>query len=510
MPKRDKLAYSAAMISILTLISKALGFFREVMIANRFGSGMETDTYFVAVTGTVIIMGTLGAALNTTLIPIFTEIGQKYGKRGKLKYFNNVTNIVLAITLIIVVLGFIFSPIIIRILAKDFEGDQFLLAVKLHRIGMPIAIFLGLTYVFSGLLHSSQIFGPPAISGFPYNFVFLSYLIFFCKEANVVTLMIVSVIAAFFQFLILVPATIHMGYRFRLGFNLYDRYLRKAVGLIFPVLIGSAVQQVNVIIDKTLASGLQVGSISALNYASKINEVVIAVFIMAITTVVYPMLADAFARDSIGDVKKILGQGINIILIITVPATIGLILLGEPLVYLFFQRNAFDEVATYMTSQALIFYSLGLVGSSLRLMLNKVYYSFQDTKTPMVNGMIAVVVNLVFNLILIKPMGHSGLALATSISATVTTIMLFISLRKKIGPIGLTSYLICFVKTLAASLIMGIVVFLIYYKLGGLLPAIKPVQIIVLLASVAIGALVYFGLCIVFRVKELGIILRKI
>ena len=231
---------------------------------------------------------------------------------------------------------------------------------------------------------------------------------------------------------------------------------------------------------------------------------------MAITTVVYPMLADAFARDSIGDVKKILGQGINIILIITVPATIGLILLGEPLVYLFFQRNAFDEVATYMTSQALIFYSLGLVGSSLRLMLNKVYYSFQDTKTPMVNGMIAVVVNLVFNLILIKPMGHSGLALATSISATVTTIMLFISLRKKIGPIGLTSYLICFVKTLAASLIMGIVVFLIYYKLGGLLPAIKPVQIIVLLASVAIGALVYFGLCIVFRVKELGIILRKI
>ena len=509
MSKRVGLVHSAAMISILTLLSKGLGFLREIMIANRYGSGMETDTYFVAMTGTVIIMGTLGAALNTTLIPIFTEIGQKYGKRGKLKYFNNVINIVLAITLIIVALGLVFSPIIIKILAKDFEGEQFQLAVKLHRIGMPIAIFLGLTYVFSGLLHSSQIFGPPAISGFPYNFVFLGYLIFFSKEADIVTLMVVSVIAAFFQFLILVPATKHMGYKYRLGFNLDDRYLQKALTLVFPVLIGSAVQQINVIIDKTLASGLVVGSISALNYASKINEVVIAVFIMAITTVIFPMLSEAFARDNIGEVKNILGQGINIILIITVPATIGLILLGEPLVYLFFQRNAFDEVATYMTSQALIFYSLGLVGSSLRLMLNKVYYSFQDTKTPMVNGMVAVVVNLVFNLILIKPMGHRGLALATSISATVTTIILFISLRKKIGPIGLTRYLLCFVKTLAASLVMGLVVFLIYYKLGPLLPAIKLVQIIVLLASVALGALVYFALCIVFRVKELRLILRR-
>lgn len=510
MSNKKGLAYSAVMISILTLVSKGLGFLREIMIANRFGSGMETDTYFVAMTGTVIIMGTVGAALNTTLIPIFTEIGQRYGRKGKLKYFNNLINIIMAISLIIVVLGYIFSPVIIRLLAKDFEGEQFLLAVKLHRIGMPIAIFLALSYVFSGLLHSSQIFGPPAISGFPYNFVFLIYLVFLCKEANVVTLMIVSVIAALFQFLILVPATINMGYRYRLTFNLNDRYFRKAMSLTVPVLIGSAVKQINVVIDKTLASGLKTGSISALNYASKIDEVVIAVFIMAITTVVYPMLADAFARDNLRDVKSILGQGVNIILIITVPATVGLVLLGEPLVYLFFQRNAFDEVATYMTSQALIFYALGLVGSSLRLMLNKVYYSFQDTKTPMINGMIAVVVNLIFNLILIKPMGHRGLALATSISATVTTIMLFINLRKKIGPIGLTNYLICFLKTLAASFIMGLVVFLIYYKLGALLPAVKLIQIIVLLASVLAGVIVYFALCIVFRVKELGLILKRI
>ncbi len=221
------------------------------------------------------------------------------------------------------------------------------------------------------------------------------------------------------------------------------------------------------------------------------------------------MLSQAFSQNDNEKVKEILGRGINIILIITVPATIGLLILAEPMVYLFFQRNAFDELATYMTSQALIYYSIGLVGSSLRLMLNRVYYSLQDTKTPMINGMVAVIINLVLNLLLIKPMAHMGLALATSISATVTTIMLFLSLRRKIGSIGLIKYLICFIKTFAASLCMGVVVFLIYYKLGAIIATTKVMKMLLLLVSVVVGAVVYFILCIVFKVKELGVIFKR-
>ena len=510
MTKKQGLAQSAAMISVFTLLSKFLGFIREVMIADRFGSGMETDTYFVAMTATVIIVGTLGAALNTTLIPIFSEIGERYGNKGKLKYLNNILNLVLIITMVIIILGFIFSPIVIKVLAKGFEGAQFDLAVKLNRIGLPIALFLGLTHVLSGLLHSSQIFGPPAMSGLPYNFVFLIYLIFFSKNVNINVLMVVSVIAASTQFLILVPAVKHMGYKYKAKINFRDRYLSKAMVLILPVLLGSAVHQINVIVDKTLASDLIDGSISSLTYASRINEMVIAVFIMAITTVIFPMLSNAFSRDDIGEVKDILGQGVNIILLITVPATIGLLILAQPLVYLFFERNAFDELATMMTSQALTFYSIGLVGSSLRLMLNKVFYSLQDTVTPMKNGIIAVGLNLVLNLILVRTMWHSGLALATSISATLSTLLLMWNLRNKIGSLGIKGYLICFLKTLAASLIMGLVVYLLYYKLGAFLPAKKMIQILLLIVSAGIGAVIYFILCIVFKVEELQIIIDKL
>ncbi len=460
-------------------------------------------------TATVIIMGTLGSALNTTLIPIFSEIKGKGGRQAQRRYLNNVLNLVILLTLIIAILAFVFSPLLIKVLAKGFEGDQFDAAVRLNRIGLPIVVFLGITYVFSGYLQSNKIFGPHAIMGIPYNFVFLIYLFFFSQGMDISVLMVVSVLAASTQFLIQVPAVRHSGYRYSLNVNMRDPYLRKALMLVVPVVLGSAVRQINAVIDKTLASELVDGSISALTYSNRINEMVISVFVMAITTVVFPMLSEAFSQSDDSQVRRILNEGVNIILLITVPATIGIMLLAEPIVYIFFERNAFGPTATQMTSSALFFYSIGLIGSSLRLMLNKVFYSFQDTKTPMINGTIAVLLNVVLNLLFIRFMAHNGLALATSISAIFTTLLLFMDLRKKMGPIGMKGMIITFLKTLFASLIMGLVVYIIYFKIGPLLGVSKLVQLIMLLLSIAVGAGIYFALCMVFKVKEVGKILRR-
>ena len=508
MTKKQQVVQSALMISIFTLISKGLGFLREVMIASKYGSGIETDTYFVAMTATVIIMGTLGSALNTTLIPIFSEIRGKGGKKAQRKHLNNILNIVVFITIILAILAFIFSPLLIKILAKGFEGEQFDAAVRLNRIGLPIIIFLGITYVFSGYLQSNQIFGPYAIMGIPYNFVFLIYLIFFSDGMPISILMLVSVAASSTQFLIQVPAVRHTGYRYSLNVNLFDPYIKKALILVFPVLIGSAVRQINAVIDKTLASELVEGSISALTYSNRISDMVITVFVMAITTVVFPMLSKAFSQGDNSEIKKIFNEGVNIILLITVPATIGMMLLSKPIVYLFFERNAFDSTATAMTSSALFYYSVGLIGSSLRMILNKVFYSFQDTKTPMINGAIAVILNVVLNLLFIRFMAHDGLALATSISAIFTAVLLFVDLRKKMGPIGLKGMLITFLKVFFAALIMGIVVYIIYFKLGSLIATNKFLELIMLLISIGIGALVYFLLCMAFKVEEVSKIIN--
>lgn len=510
MTNTNRVARSAAMIAMFTLISKFLGFGREILIASQYGSGYETDTYFVAMTATTIIMTTIGASLNTTLIPIFTEIGEKKGRQGKLKFLNNILNVIFFITIILALLGFLLSPVIIRILAKGFQGEQFDLAVKLNRIGIPIVIFLGFTYVFSGYLHSSQIFGPPAIMGIPYNFVFIFFLLFVADKDNIGGLMIASVVAASTQFLIQVPAIRHQGYRYRLDANFNDLYLKKTLRLILPVLIGSAVRQVNTVVDKTLASNLVDGSISALNYSVRISDVIISVFIAAITTVVFPMLSKAFSQEDNNQVRKIMGQGINIILIITVPATIGIMILAEPMVRLFFERGAFTSTATGMTSGALFFYSIGLVGTALKLMLNKVFYSLQDTKTPMINGALAVGLNIILNLILVRFMDHAGLALATSISAIFTAILLILNLRKKIGPIGLTKHIKCFIKTSIAALIMGVIVYFMFFGLSSKFATNQIIEFVILLLSVGTGALIYFILCLIFRIKEMRILIRGI
>lgn len=507
MEKKNNLAKSATMIALFTLLSKAMGFV-QIVIANKYGSGMKTDTYFAAMTATVIIMGTIGAALNTTLIPIFSEIRAKGGKKAQKIYLNNILNIVFLITIGIAVIGYIFSPIIIKLLAKGFQGEQFDLAVKLNRIGMPIVILLGFTYVLSGYLQSNEIFGPHAIMGIPYNLVFLIGLLFFVNSNNIEMLMVISVIATLTQVLIQVPAVLNTKYKYNPQINLRDPYLRKALILVMPVLIGSAVSQINVIIDKTLASELVVGSMSALVYASRINEMIITVFVAAIATVIFPMLSKAFSNGDMKEIRAIFKKGVNIILLITVPATVGIMLLGEDLVRIFFQRNAFDAKATMMTSGALFYYSIGLVASALRLMLNKMFYSFQDTKTPMINGAIAVIINVILNLFFIRFMGHKGLALATSLSAIATTILLFIDLRRKIGKLGLAKIALTFIKISIASAVMGVVVYLIYFKFGALLPDKTILELLSLIGSVVIGMITYALICMVLRVEELGVVIK--
>lgn len=508
MTKKNNVAKSAFIIAVFTLLSKGLGFIREIMIAYRFGSGESTDAYFVAMTATVIVIGALGAALNTTLIPIFSGIKQKHSKYKMREFLNNILNLVFFTTIILSIIAFIASPLIIKILAKGFEGEQFLLAVRLNRIGLPIVIFLGFTYVFSGYLQSNEIFGPHAIMGIPYNFVFLVFLFFISNGKNIEYLMLVTVLAALTQVLIQLPAVIHSRYKYTLDIDFKDPNLRKTIYLFIPVLLGNGVHQINAIVDKTLASELVTGSISALTYAKRLNDLIISVFVMAITTVVFPLLSKAFSKGNNSHIKEILSLGVNIILVITVPATFGMIILANPVVELFFQRGAFDSTATFMTSSALVFYSVGLIGASLRLLLNKVFYSFEDTKTPMINGVIAVFINIVLNFILIRFMAHDGLALATSISAIVTTLLLFIDLRKRLGPIGMKDILITFIKTTISSAIMSIVVYLMYFKLGGFLPDVKILKIINLVLSVAIGGISYFIICIILRVKAIKKIIK--
>lgn len=509
MSMSNNAAKSAIIIIIFTLGSKVLGFLREILTGAKFGSGLETDTFFIAMTATTLITNLFSKAITTTFIPILSEVEAREGKEGKIEHTNNMINVIAIFSFILVVLAWIGAPLIVKLLASGFEGKQYRLAIELTRIGLPMIIFSGVIGSLTGFLQSEQLHKSAAAIGVPFNFVYIFFLIFLSGIFGIKGLMVASVLAVVSQLLILLPEAKGAGYKYKPVFDLKDRYIQKVLTLSIPVFISVAINDINAIVDKRLASTLVEGSISALNWANKLNGLILGVFIVAINTVIFPLLAKESNNDNIDGMKDIMGYGINLILLITIPSTIGLIVLAKPIIEVAFEWGAFDGGATDMTAQALIFYSVGLVSVALRQLSNRVYYSLQDTKTPMINGAISVVFNILFNLILIKSMGHGGLALATSLSSIISTMLMFSGLRKKIGTLGTRAYIRCGIQSGLASIVMGAVAYLSYYGLFDVLGTGKIANFISLGIAVVLGVATYGILCYVFGVEIIKDVVHK-
>jgi len=475
-----------------------------MLIAAKFGSSAETDAYFIAITATILFTTIINESINTTIIPILSDVEAAKGEAEKKYQTNNILNILLLLSLVITFLAWVTAPAIVKILATGFNGEQFDLAVSLTRIGLPAIFFSSVLGVFRGFLQSDLKFTESAASNLPFNIVYICFLIFFSSIFGIKGMMVTSVVATAAQIIVLIPGMRKAGYRYRFVLKFKDEYVDKIVKLIPPVLISVAMINLNKIVDRTMASTLADGSISALSYASTIDRLTTSLFIAAIVTVIYPILSKEANKATYDGLKKVITFGINIILIITVPATIGMIILAGPIVKVAYQRGAFDAADAYMTVGALVFYSVGLVGTALKPMLNRVYYSLQDTKTPMMNGIISVVINIILNLILIRFMAVNGLALATSIAVTVTSLLQLYGLRKKIGPFGLYKSIQCGIKSLAAAAVMGGIVYFLYDILDKSFSGGTIVQLLTLFVTVGAGGLVYFALIYLFKVEEMN------
>lgn len=503
MLQSGKAAKSVITLIGLGLVSKILGFIREALIAAKFGSDIESDAFFVALTGTTLFTTFLTQAIKTTMIPVLSEIESKEGIKGKNYHTNNLLNLMLIISMLIIFVGWFIAPFVVKFLAIGFKGEKYHLTVYLMRIGLPVVIFSVIVGVLRGYLQSEFMFNESAAADFPFNLVYIFYLILLSSIFGIKGLMIASVFAVLSQILIQIPVLRKVGYKYKLICNIKDKYVDRIIHLIPPVLLSVGINDLNTIIDKSLASTLIDGSISALNYGVRLKVMVLGVFITPIATVIFPMLSKETHKDNLNDFKQVFRYGFNTIVLITVPATIGMVALSEPIVRIAFQRGAFDERATYMTVGAMIFYSLGLVGTSLKLLMNRVYYSLQDTKTPMINGFITIAINIVLNLILIQFWDHRGLAFATSISSTLATGLLIYNLGKKIGDLGIINLIKCGLKALSSSLIMGVIIYFGYNRLEPFVYGNTILEFVTLLIMVIVGIIIYLCLISFLKVDEI-------
>lgn len=463
----EKAYKSARFIIIFGILNRILTFVKEALIASKIGCCFETDAYFTAFVAATLLAEIIGEGISTGMVPILLKIEEKEGSWRKVDYVNNLLHMVIILSILLMVLGWVLSPVVVRVLAKGFVGEEFKATVNLMKIGLPIGIFIIIRAVFIAYLQSFHAFKAGTKSWIYYNIVYLIYLVALNKY-GVYGLMVAGILASAVQLYSVIPASIHLGYRYERILDFKNAYIKEFGIMFMPIVIGISISRVNVVVDKSIASTLTTGSISWLNYANDIIQLVLGIFITAIVTVLFPIISQEYNRENIESLKSAMKKGTKTILSIAVPATVILVTLSEPIVKLLFERGEFGPTATLMTSGALTYYALGLGGMALVLVLTKVHYAMHDSITPMVSSAVGVLANLVLNIILSKYMGVKGLALATSISTTLVTVLLIKDLNKRIKVIDIHRDIKIFIKFVIAAGIMAVAILFVYNSMEGI------------------------------------------
>ena len=491
-------------LMLLTIFSKVLGFARDISLSYFYGASVISDAYLISLTIPTVILAIIGKGISTGFVPMYTRVESQDGIDRANHYTNNLVNVVLILCTVILLIGVLFTEPVVKLFASGFDGATLEMAVGFTRITLIGVYFTGLVYVFSAFLQIKGAFLITALVGLPANLILIgSFLL--SSKTNIYILAIGSVVAAASQFLLLIIFGYKNKYRYKFRLDMKDENIRKMLVLAFPIILGSSVAQMNVLVDRTLASQIVEGGISALNYANNINLIALGIIVASISSVLFPRISKMAVENNIKEMKKYLSETITTINILVLPITVGYMIFAEPIVQLLFGRGEFSSQAVSLTSSALFFYSIGLVAKSQRDILSNVFYSLQDTKTPMLNASIALIINIVLNIVLSKYLGISGLALASSISLIFCSFLLFVSLRKRIGDFGNNNLFLSFIKVLLASLVMGGLSKFVFDFLMD-----KFTLTFSLIVAILLGIIIYFCIISFMRIKEVNMIVLEI
>jgi len=504
MDGKGGVARAAGIIMVAMVISRILGYIRDVVIYYEFGQNQLTDAYNAAFSiPDFLYMLLVGGALSSAFIPVFSSYLATDREEDAWEVASIIFNLVITLMLLGIVFGMIFTPQLIKLLVPGFSPDTAALTVKLTRIMFIQALFMGLAGISMGVLNSYKHFLMPAIGSVLYNLsiVVLGWLL--SRFFGIAGFSLGVVAGAVANFAVQLPKLSSLGLKYSLSFNIYHPGVRKIFKLMLPVLVGLSVTQFNLFVNQNLASGLSPGIVAALRTGQRLMQLPIGIFAVAVAVAVFPTLTEYAARNEITQFKKTMSLGVRSVIFLTLPAAAGLIALRVPIVRLLFEQGRFTHEATLATAYALLFYSVGLFGYSAQQVLNRTFYAIQDTITPVKVGVMTIILNVVLNFILINFLAHGGLALAYSIAGIFNMVALLYCLRRKIGPINGRAFLISFGRNLLASIIMGFSAYYTAFYLEKLLDMSRKLnQLIQVSAASAVGLLVFIIIAAWFRTEE--------
>lgn len=497
----SKAARATVLLMIVTIVSKILGLFRDSVLASAYGTGKYAAVYSTANSISTILFAVIGTALATSLIPLYNKLASEDSTERAMGFLNSVVNLVVIVCLSIAGLGIIFAGPLVKVFAPGYQGDVYTLCVQYTRILLPSIVFVGLANIFTSYLQIKKRYVIPGFIGMPYSIIIIVSIYLSLKTSPMV-LVIGTLIAISAKALFQLPFVYKEGYRYRPKINLKDPVMKDMMILILPVVIGVGANQINSIVDKSLASLLGTEVVASFSYAIKLYEFVQALFITSILAVIYPRLSSMIVSDRMDSFLNSLKKTMNVIIVALVPIIVGCIVLSRQIVEVLFQRNAFTSKDTTMTASILWIYVIGILAFALRDVLTRGFYSMEDSKTPMINSIISIVFNISLNLILVKPLGYKGLAIATAVSAYIGLLLFNRSMRKKIEGYSSRDNYIVFVKSLFAALMMGLGVKLVYGIVASSLVGGLLFKLIALASAVGVGVIIYALIMHFLRVEE--------
>jgi putative peptidoglycan lipid II flippase len=505
-----ELLQSTATITGPTLISRILGYVRDMLQAFFMGTGIGADAFTIAfVIPNLLRSLTAEGALTAAFIPTFTRVKNRESGERTRDVANAVFYSLAVVVLGLVILGVIFAPILVRALAYGYNliPGKLELTVSLVRIMFPYILFISLAALCSAILNSYLKFALAAASSIFFNLaMILTIFLVARKTAEPSYAFAVGVIVGgIFQLLVQVPAVRKLGISLRPRFDFKDEAVLKVGRLMLPGIVGLGIFQINLALSRLMASLLAQGSVSALYYATRVTEFTLGLFSIALAKALLPTLSVQAAEGNIAGMKKTLLFSLKFIAVITIPAAAGLFLLARPIIQVLFERGAFQADSTGLTVTALVFFAFSIPFSSGNMVLKKAFFSLEDTATPVKVAGVSVVFYLGISFLLMQFLGIGGLALGLALTETLFFFILWVLIQRKIGSLPRQDILIFVFKILMCTACMAAVLFIMNHAIESPSQDFWP-KLTLLLAKIGVGIGMYGLSALVIIRKELGML----
>lgn len=496
---------TVSLVMLITVLSKCLGFVRDMILAHFFGASSISDAYFVAQTIPEFLFSLAEQAISIGFIPIYMEIFHKEGQKRAVRFTNNLSFFGLILVAGIVATVYVFTDGIVQLFASGFSQTANDMAALFVRISVWGMFFRVISAIYTAFLNANNRFTVTALIGIPLNLVTISsvLLAYYLNMPEILGFGIALGYLA--QLLIQYPVIKTIKSKIhRKNISFSDPYLRKMFSLFLPVAIGVGANQINILVDRTMASSIE-GGISALNYANKVGNILENIVVLSLATVIFPTLSKHAAKKKIEMLSSDIGKSLMTVLLTMLPCAVFVFQYSQEIIQLLFGHGVFDTRATILTAEAMKFYSIGLLFLSFNAILTRAMYSLQKVGFTSISACCSMVVNVALNITLAPSMGVRGLALATSAANIIQTLVLIVGLCRQIGNQYIRLISFEAFKSMTCVLCLGGISCLLKILLEGIFPWLSTMIISVLLSSI-----VYILLILMLKVTPISEILMHL